>query len=128
MAEDWVPGDRALCVKDDPWLNEWGELSTGPAPGSVSLVEGIEIAEHIECGNTGKPYIGLILTEWPGESYCSCSFTKIAPLTEDEEREARREIEQDKRITAPIAEPANIIWYIDWADGQVIRRLPRSKP
>lgn len=102
MADNWEPGDLALCVRDD-WDNDGSHpvfwTPGGPRRGQLqrtirvdyvsrAVVNWRDVAEHDEHLFFDYGMIGF-RSDW---------FKKINPLTEGEEREAHREIEQDRRV------------------------------
>lgn len=110
--DDWKPGDLALCVNDSGWIafDEGGTPRDmpGPGPGSVHEVTDVLFVEPLWCGHCNKTHeqgTMLRFAPWPGDEFGPARecFVKINPLTEDEEREARREIERDQRkpVLAP---------------------------
>lgn len=116
MADDWAPGDLALCVDGDADWHDFRGPAQGPKLGEVNEVQHVKLLTHAIIYRDGTVYDGAMLgfAKWPGVAFWHGSFRKINPLTEDEEREARREIEQDKRITKPVEPliPAHL-WLMD---------------
>ena len=83
MAEDWKPGDLALCIKIGDWIHVISrKIGRGPRAGNVLRVRNVVSRE----GTTW-----LFLDGWPGnkmsDAYGSRRFRKINPHTPDAEDE-----------------------------------------
>lgn len=107
MADDWQPGDLALCVADllnsgRPLEASKAEMLSVPAKTGVYTVIDVSVFNRSHWADKDPVFLKLSgYIAWYNAEF----FRKINPLTEDEEREARREIEQDKRVTAPARVP-----------------------
>ena len=114
MHDDWKPGDLALCVNEHGWwdFGPHGEMlpAPGPAPGAVHEVAGVSMQRP-------PPGFGLIIDDelyfeiqslkfapWGDLEFgpAGRSFRKIDPLTEEELREAQRELDEDRIAREPV--------------------------
>ena len=87
MADDWQPGDLALCIKQGPWINKSASGLTrpgfGPPCGRILKVRSV-----IPCSVIG---IALRFMDWPDREalhwigYNAQRFRKIRPHKPDEE-------------------------------------------
>lgn len=112
--EDWKPGDDAICVKHGAWqTSPHGFCIPGPKKGSVYKVVDLDLDDSISCQNTGGVYIGLVFREYPHESWCSCCFSKLRPLGDDEKREFEADLRHDERVGDLVAD----IELIEWRTG-----------
>lgn len=92
MADDWKPGDLALCVKREPWRNDEGAiLQGGPQSGQAFVVEEAYISKRV--GD-----LMLAFPDFPREGFAAIYFRKIPPLT-DEERDS---FLADLKLPAPL--------------------------
>jgi hypothetical protein len=81
MAEDWNPGDLAICMKTGEWIcpGDGRTGFTGPERGHTYRVVVFEPAiEGDRCEGAGW----LILAEWHFERWDSSRFRKVRPDTE----------------------------------------------
>jgi hypothetical protein len=89
MADDWKPGDLALCVK----RGRWTEDGDGPQSGAVNLVLGVDR------GPCGRIY--LKLEGWPDcDRYSAVRFRKIKPLTDEEREQALQELKEPTHVVS----------------------------
>lgn len=92
MADDWKPGDLALCVNNSTMggLNPHGrELTVGRAYRVLAVTPPGDWA----CENDG---VGLVIdgprNSGPDGDWHECRFRKINPLTDEEREDALREL------------------------------------
>lgn len=90
MADDWQPGDLALCVYRPP--QTWFGAKPGrpePRKGGVYTVEALIV--HPFTGELGLVLEGHHSAHPSGPAWCSRSYRKIRPHTPDaEDRETIR--------------------------------------
>ena len=83
MAEDWKPGDLALCIKIGDWIHvKSRKIGKGPRAGNVLRVRNV-------VSRGGVTW--LFLDGWPGnkiyDAFAARRFCKINPHTPDAEDE-----------------------------------------
>lgn len=100
--DDWQAGDLAMCVDGSGWANYvdgvW-EVVEGPQTGWSGYVERVTASPPPSgLGAPGEMLVMLHFAEWPdmiGEGWHAAAFRKIKPLSDEEKREALREIGED---------------------------------
>lgn len=99
MADDWQPGDLALCVK----RGKWWFSGTGAINNATAMRAG-QIHRVRRVGMSPNGWLTLWFDGFPGEKFMdgfgACRFRKIKPLTNKEREEALRDLK------APVREPA----------------------
>jgi hypothetical protein len=94
MAEDWTPGDDALCVVKDKWVDFTETdlvFADGPRPGQMLRVVDVgmwSLPQHpmVPQSMVGESYLMLHFAEYPNpKGYWARAFVKIRPLAEDNE-------------------------------------------
>lgn len=101
--DDWQAGDLAICIDGSGWANYvdgvW-EVVEGPQIGWQGYVERVTVAP-VPPGIPLPPGTMLVMlhfAEWPdpiGEGWSAAAFCKIKPLSDEEKREALRELNED---------------------------------
>lgn len=90
MADDWKPGDLALCVRPELLASAGGVYT---------------VAEVFwDCGSTDTTAgWGLIFSDLPAtgnfDGYDAERFRKINPLTDEEREEALRDLKLPERVS-----------------------------
>jgi len=98
MADDWKPGDLAMCVH----VGTWRDYGVGPSRGQVIEVADVfppdEVGELI--GDDYHPcFLGF--TAWlPANAFGCGHFRKIPPLTNED----RDSFLADLKLPAPLVE------------------------
>lgn len=116
MADDWQVGDLALCVRDE----DNGTVRRTPGAwwvrvGGVYRVSRV-IPASLCCGAPAGSTL-LSLEEDPNRprhAWGSWVFRKIKPLSDDETREFKADLEQDQRVAGLEYVMQGIKWYTSW--------------
>lgn len=104
MADDWAPGDLALCIK-----------AAGPRNRREVLPGYVDTVTKVVPGWSqwyGRPAVGLYFQKLKcpaGQAFDTRHWIKIEPLTEDETREFEADLRHDTR--EPLHLPAPYIFY-----------------
>lgn len=93
MADDWAPGDLALCVSD-----EWETIPPEPYPKRGQIGE---VSEVGTCG-CGCGVLYLCFERWQGSNigWHEMLFRKIDPLSPSEESAYRASLARDNKVPA----------------------------
>lgn len=110
MADDWQVGDLALCVKGD-----WKTLGRPPAGmpqrGQVFRVADVRNAsEYYDIDRLCLVFEAYGIDHWFDHEH----FRKIKPLSDDETREFKADLEQDQRVADLEHVMQGIKWHTSW--------------
>ena len=100
MADDWKPGDLALCVRVGLIECEFS-IHTGkdaPPPGSVEEVVAVGLARDTFGPHVGRPCGCVDLTFASGKGAVGQRCRKINPLTDEEREEAMRDLKLPENV------------------------------
>ena len=109
MQDDWKPGDLALCVRDD-WENDGERADVSQGTPEISRGSVLEVSRVVLPKRDYPQFVGLIAhplylsfaETGPRYGYRADWFKKIDPLTEEEEREFKADLDADRTKREPV--------------------------